>query len=498
MSDIKKPSAEDLLPTEEGDTGHERRVYTIDGYPEEVIAVAFAKCSRSPLPFDEIAAKADEASSAEFHEKWVLGYGHGSVAEHGVLHLALENISNVAVKVIEDNRLASYTEKSTRYQKLDRSRCVMPESIMKDPQIARPYVEAVDALFSAYEAVQPPLTEYMKAKHPQTEGQSDRLYAGIIKARVCDVARYLLPAATMTNVGVTMNARTLEWAITKGLSHPVGEVRAIAAEMKEAGRKVTPTLIKYADANDYMVETTRAMRDVAAKWAEGIEEPTAAEPVRIVDWDRDAENKIVTALLYEHLELPYAQIRERVGEMPKEDKLRIISEALKRRGPHDRPPRAFEHAYYTFDILMDYGAFRDVQRHRMATQTNQLVTTRHGYEMPQEIAEVGMTGIFKAAMEKSDAVFRLIAEKSPDDAQYAVAMAFRKRVLVTWNLRELFHFIPLRSGKKGHPSYRKIAQDCWKAVDAIHPAFSKAIPVDMSETSVSTVGTKVKSEHALE
>lgn len=492
MSDTKKTDIDEI-----GDTGHERRVYTIKDIPEEVIAVAFAKCSRSPLPFDVIAEKANEASSAEFHEKWVLGYGHGSVAEHGVLHMAFENISNVAVKVLEDNRLGSFTEKSTRYQKLDRTRCTMPETIMSNPNLAPVYTEAVDALFSAYQEVMEPLTAYMKDKYPQKESQSDSLYKGIIKARVCDVARYLLPAATMTNVGITMNARSFEWAITKGLSHPVKEVRDIAAEMKIAGQEVTPTLIKYADENPCLVETLATMRKVAKEWSAG-ETPTEAKPVQIVDYEKNAENKIVSALLYEHLELSYPQIYERVEVMPEEDKLRILSDALKHRGPHDRPPRAFEHAYYTFDLIMDYGAFRDVQRHRMATQTNQLVTVRHGYEMPSEIAEVGMQEVYESALEKARIAFELIAKESPDDAQYVVAMAFKKRVLITWNLRELFHFIPLRSGKKGHPSYRKIAQDCWKAIDAIHPAFSKAIPVDMSETSVSTVGTKIKSEHALE
>lgn len=344
----------------------------------------------------------------------------------------------------------------------------------------------------------PKLTELMKTKFPKKEAQSDKLYSSITKARVCDVARYLLPAATCTNIGMTLNARGFEWAVTKFLSHPLEEMREIGAELKEAGLKVTPTLIKYADRNAYLAETYGAMRKVASEWAKDLPAPDPAEPVRIVDYDREAENKLVASLLYRHLQHPFEQIIERVRVMPKEEKDRIIDEALSRRGGYDQPIREFEHCYYTFDILMDYGAFRDVQRHRMATQTNQDVTVAHGYDVPEEIVEAGLESTFREALERAAEAHAKIHARFPEEAQYVVPMAFRKRVLITWNLRELHHFIPLRSGKKGHPSYRRIAQLCFRKLEELQPSLAKFIRCDLSEEHVSTVGTKVKSEAALD
>lgn len=488
---------EDLLSEEQGDTGQARRVYALNGLKPEVVAVAFAKCSRSPKPFDEIAREVDETSSAEFHDKWVVGYGHASVAEHAVLHVAFENVSNVAAKVIEDNRLASFTEKSTRYQVIDKNRYVRPKKVA-DSDLAPTYLDALNHLFDVYAAAMGPLTELMTAKFPKKPGQSDKLYRSITKARVCDVARYLLPAATCTNIGMTLNARGFEWAVTKFLSHPLEEVQEIGRELKEAGLKVTPTLIKYADRNAYLAETYGAMRALATEWAKDLPAPDAAEPVRIVDYDREAENKLVASLLYRHLQHPYEQILERVRVMPSDAKARIIDEALARRGPHDQPVREFEHCYYTFDVLMDFGAFRDVQRHRMATQTNQDITCAHGYDVPPEIVEAGLETPFRGAMERAAEAFARISARFPEEAQYVVPMAFRKRVLITWNLRELHHFIPLRSGKKGHPSYRRIAQLCFRKLEELQPSLAKFVRCDLSEEHVSTVGTKVKSEAALD
>lgn len=488
---------EDLLSDEAGDTGNTRRVYTLTGDPE-IVAVAFAKCSRSPKPFDENLVEVSGASAAEFHEKWVVGYGHGSVAEHAAIHVAFENVSNIAVKVIEDNRLGSYTEKSTRYQVIDKNRYVRPANVMASALGAR-YRETLDHLFDVYASLFEPLTAYMLAKFPKSETASTKLYAAQTKARVCDVARYLLPAATMTNLGMTANARAFEWAITKGLSHPLEEVRAMAAELKEACLKVTPTLVKYADPNAYLSESRSALQAVADEWAAKMPAPDDAAPVRIVSYDQDALEKIVASLLYRHTRYPFEQIMERVRIMPREEKEKIIHVALAARGPHDMPIREFEHAAYTFDILMDYGAWRDVQRHRMASQTNQNVTTAHGYVLPPEIAEIGKEAAFRDAMERARGLHdAMVAAGLREEAQYAVPMAFRKRVLMTWNLRELHHFIPLRSGKKGHPSYRRIAQQCFREVERIHPFLSSFIRVDLSEESVSTIGAKVKSDAAIE
>lgn len=486
----------------------ERRIYTLEGLTPEVKAVCFAKCSRSPEPFDEIAKGLSEEKSAEFHEKWVVGYGHSSVAEHAVLSIALENISIIATKVIEDNRLASYTEKSTRYQIFDKNRYYKPARLMHS-EFAGLYERTGDFLFETYEKLSKPVLEFIKNRELKNEKTTDKMYESVCKAKTCDIVRYLLPASTLTNLGMTINARNLDWAITKLMSHPLEEINEIGSELKGVTAKVTPTLEKFAAPNPYIMETEKELKSLSdyllplsfltpVANAEGnIRESSMInsrlhgnDSVRIVDYDRDAENKLVAALLYKSSTLPYAQIKIEVDKMPASIKETIINEALKRRGPFDRPLRELEHIYYTFDILMDYGAFRDVQRHRMATQTNQAVTAAHGYSIPAEITQAGLETDFKAAMERAADAYEKIAAQFPDDAQYIVPLAFKKRTLFTWNLRELHHFISLRSGRKGHISYRRIAQQCWKELEKIHPLLAKYIRVDMSDETVSTVGTK--------
>jgi len=468
---------------------NERRIYTLEGLAPEVRAVCFAKCSRSPEPFDEIAKELTEEKSSEFHEKWVVGYGHSSVAEHAVLSLAIENVSILATKVIEDNRLASYTEKSTRYQIFDKNRYLKPARLMQS-SLGAAYEQAGDFLFETYQKLSAPMAEFIKKREPKTDKTADKMYESVIKAKVCDNIRYLLPAATLTNLGMTVNARNLDWAITKLLSHPLEEMQAIGAGLKNEAAKVTPTLEKFAAPNPYLIDTRKEL-GVLSKWICEKEASVDNTPVRIVDFDKDAENKLVAALLYKGSNLPYAQIKEKIDKMPQSVKELIIDEAMKRRSPYDRPLRELEHIYYTFDLLMDYGAFRDVQRHRMCTQTNQAVTTAHGYNIPQDIIDAGFENDFKAAMEKAAEAYEKIAAEFPDEAQYIVPLAFRKRTLITWNLRELHHFIPLRSGKKGHISYRRVAQQCWKEIEKIHPLLAKYIRVDMSDETVSTVGVKI-------
>jgi len=455
---------------------NKREIYTLENLPPEVRAVTFAKCSRSPESFRDIAKELTEEKSAEFHEKWVVGYGHSSVAEHAILSLALENISILATKVIEDNRLASYTEKSTRYQIFDRNRYYKPKVII-DSSAGKLYNETANLLFDTYNELISPITDHIKKITPQGE-MSPKLYENVCKAKVCDIIRYLLPVATLTNLGMTINARSLEWAITKLLSHSLDEMKEIGREIKEAAIKVTPTLIKYANPNQYLIETNQALEKLTKEIL--IEKPESTEPVILIEYDKEAEDKLATAFLYRYSTLPYSQIKEKVKKMEEKEKEKIIDEALKRMTKFDRPLRELEHIYYTFDILMDYGAFRDVQRHRMCTQTNQLVTTIHGYEIPEKIIELGFKDKFEFCMEKAKDTYETIKKEFPFEAQYIVPLAYKKRTLITWNLRELHHFIKLRSGKAGHLSYRRIAQKIWDKINEVHPLLARYIQVDKS------------------
>ncbi len=454
---------------------HKRDIYTLEGLSPEVRAVTFAKCSRSPESFRDIAAELTEEKSSKFHEKWVVGYGHSSVAEHAILSLAIENVSIIATKVIEDNRLASYTEKSTRYQKFDKNRYHKPENIMAS-DLGKLYEETGDFLFEAYEDLYEPVMAYVKEKNPIKDDQNEKLYEGICNSKVCDIIRYILPTATMTNLGMTVNARNLEHAIQKMLSNPLEEMKAIGQEIKRAATEACPTLIKYADANPYLMETEDTLKRIAKDKLEFFN-TLETEPVSLIDYDHDAVNKIVTSLLYRYSSYPYQQIRERVNGMSLEEKDRIIEEALKRREQFDQPLREFEHVYYTFDMIMDYGAFRDVQRHRMCTQTNQLITADHGYSTPEAITEMGLNERYDEAMARAKECYDKLMERFPHEAQYIVPLAFKKRVLITWNLRELFHFIPLRSSTKGHISYRRIAQMAWDKLNEVHPLLARHVKV---------------------
>lgn len=461
----------------------QRRIYTLpNNLMPEVKAVTFAKCSRSSEPFDKIAAELTDEKSAEFNEKWVVGFGHSSIAEHAVISLAIENVSNIATKIIEDSRLASFTEKSSRYQIFNKDKLYMPDNIMNS-DLRDIYINTVNSLMDAYEQMTSPMMDFVKQKYSRSADQDEKLYNMVSKARACDNLRYLLPTSTLTNLGMTINTRELEHLIKKLLSHPLKEIQDIGKEMKEKAMEAVPTLIKFADVNPYTVETKKKLKEIADNNLGNKTKDNQA--VVIVDYDKNAEDKLVTSILYPYSNLSYKEIEKKVKEMSQEKKAEIIDETLKRRDKFDQPLRELEHVYYTFDILMDYGAFRDVQRHRMCTQSNQPVTVVHGYDLPPEIREAGFENKFKEVVEKSVEAYNKIYERFPEEAQYVVPLCFRKRVLITWNLRELHHFISLRSGKKGHASYRRIAQQCWRELDKIQPLLAKYIRVDMDEMNVS-------------
>ncbi|MBU0546298.1 FAD-dependent thymidylate synthase, partial [Patescibacteria group bacterium] len=405
-----------------------RKIYSLDHLKPEVVAVAFAKCSRSPESFEDIANELTDDKSADFHEKWVVGYGHSSVAEHANLHMAIENVSILATKILEDNRLASYTEKSTRYQIYDRTKYYKPAKIMESP-LGTEYEKTINYLFDTYVAMEPVMREYIISKYPMEAGISERAFTATTKARVCDNIRYLLPTSTLTNLGMTVNARALEHAIAKLLSHPLDEFKEIGEELKTEAMKITPTLIKFANENKYIQDTDGLFASLSNIMVP--DEPETSSPVEIIDYDHDAENKLVGALLYKHSELPFRQLIDKVKLLDAKQKEKIIEESMARRASYDQPLRELEHIYYTFDILMDYGAFRDVQRHRMCTQTNQKVTVKHGYSMPEEIAEAGLQDEFIKAMDASAELYYKMKPQFPHEAQYVVPLAYKKRTLFT-------------------------------------------------------------------
>ncbi len=456
----------------------QRRIYTLSGFPPEVVAVAFAKTSRSPEQLDKIAKELDEDKSRQFHEKWVVGYGHSSIAEHAVLSIAIENVSILATKVLEDNRLASYTEKSTRYQVFDKTRYYKPKKIM-DSEVGKLYEETSDFIMDTYTGLFPTMIEFMKKKYPKKEDEPDNVYEVRIKNKALDNLRYLLPVSILTNLGVTINARQLEHATCKLLTHPLDEMNEIGQEIKEAALKVTPTLLKHVAPIEYQKRADSELKEFSNELR--FNKVENKEGAVLVHYDKDAENRIIAGLIYRHSEYSYEQVYEKVKEMTDDEKEMILIAALKDRGKFDAVLREFENAYYTFDVLIDYGAFRDIQRHRICTQINQDFTVLHGYSMPPEILEAGVDKQFVLCMEKARDVYRKIHKKFLYEAQYIIPMAYRKRVLFTWNLRELHHFISLRSRPQGHWSYRRLAGQIHELLMEVHPRLAKHIRVDKTD-----------------
>jgi thymidylate synthase ThyX len=447
-----------------------RRIYVLNGIPPEVIAVAFAKCSRSPEPFDQIARELNDDKTRQFHEKWIVGYGHSSVAEHAVLSIAIEGVSILATKVIEDSRLASYTEKSTRYQVFDKSTYYKPAKLQKHT-LGKIYTKAADKLMDTYTEIVPLMIEHFERKVPRDPTVPLQLYNTRIKNMALDSCRYLLPVSTLTNLGMTVNARELAHAISKLLTHPLDEMHDIGDEMKQAASGVTPTLLKYTERNEYIEGSGKELEELSRMLTE--RKGGVAELVELVEFDKEAEHKLIAAILYRFSHQPYRDIKLKMMAMPAEQKEAVINAALCKLGKHDSPLRELEHAHYTFDILVDYGAFRDIQRHRMVTQTNQELTVAHGYSVPDAIVDAGLKDRYVECMDKAADAFLAISSKFPREAQYVVPLAYKKRVLFTCNLRELFHFIKLRSGPTAHESYKAVARRMFELVREKQPMLAR-------------------------
>ena len=453
----------------------ERDIYLLNPkeLSPEVIAVAFAKTSRSPESFRDIAAELSDEKSAEFHEKWVVGYGHASVAEHAVLHLAFENVSRLAIEAIESNRLASYTEKSTRYQIFDRDAFFTPPVIAAS-RFASLYADTIHLLFDTYFDSIEPVRAVITQKYPRHEDESEKRYEGRIRSKWIDNCRYLLPTATLANVGMTANARVLEHAITKLLSHPLEEVRAIGVEMKQVAQTEVPTLVKYAARSDYLFEAAQRIRDLGpeSRVFPPDTPPKSIEAATLIDYDADAVTRVAAACLYALSRVDYARTVEHVRALPTHEQAAIIQAALQERGEFDAPLRELEHTTCTFDCVMDQGAYFDVKRHRVMTQTPQPLGIQLGYAVPQAMVDAGFADRYRRAMEAAAAVYRTLADEYPHEAAYVVPNAFNRRVLLTMNLRELFHFTQLRGGPNGHFAYRRIALKLYELARKVYPVFT--------------------------
>lgn len=453
--------------------GYQRKIYSLKDVSPEERAVTFAKCSRSPLSFAEIVDRLTQEEAENFNKKWVIDFGHASIAEHAVVSLAVENVSILATKIIEDTRFASFTEKSTRYQVFEKDKYFFPPKI-KNSQLAELYQKTIESLMDFYLSSFNNLFTVVKQENPKKPEMTDGFYLSQMKAKACDIARSILPVATLTNLGMTINARSLGHLIVKMLSHPLEESQAIAAELKEAAKEKLPSLISWVKENDFIKELPKIIKNNIEHKAGPKEEQE--NMVELVDYDQKAEEKIITSLLYHFSYYSYGQAEEAFKKLTSEQKEELLAKILTNKKPTEIP-RELERIYYTFDILIDYGAFRDIQRHRLCTQINQELSNQYGYAVSQEIKKYGYEEKFKEMMKMASLAYEKIYQEFPDEAQYVLPLAFRKRLLMTLNLRELFYLVPLRTSVMAHASYRQIVQQMYQAVEKVHPNLAKFIKV---------------------
>jgi len=455
-------------------------VFVIKNLPEEVIAVLFAKYSRSKsglrdnivellgdehAEFHSVESDLAQNRASRFHEKWVIGYSHGSVAEHAVVHIALENLSILASKAVEDCRLASYTEKSTRYVQFGRDSFYVPE--FSDGAVKQRYVDMCRKLFDTYLRLFPICLDSVKRLFPNDNGASRTAYESACRSKVFDCLRYMLPTSTLTNVGITINARSLEGMLTKLYSNQLRECQMLADEIKREALNVVPTLIRYAAPNTYHVPT----------WVREF-----CNDVKLIA--SGTEDDLLLYAPYGALNTDIDCLKQAINAMPDDEKRMAVDCMFADRGQHDVVPRGCEHINYMFEVIMDYGAYRDIQRHRMSTQSTQQLTPQLGFEIPEEIVAFGLADEYNRLMWDSEDCYFNICKTDPELAAYCLPLAFRVRTLVSMNLREAFHFIELRSSEQGHISYRRIAQLMYRCIASVHPNIATHIRVNNSQSPI--------------
>ncbi|HEY0285196.1 MAG TPA: FAD-dependent thymidylate synthase, partial [Vicinamibacterales bacterium] len=397
-------------------------------------------------------------------------YGDDSVAQLGGVHLACEGVSNILTKILEWGRLMAYLEQSTRYvpytdRPAGRWKYYVPTEIDGTPLQTR-YQATLDRTFEIYARWFEPMQEHFRARFPKQPGDSDAVYRAAIRAKALDTLRGLLPAAVQSNMGLFGTGQAYEALLLRMRANPLAESRVYADLMLTELRKVIPAFLTRVDQPDrgvrwtqYFAETRSATESIAESLLSGEERESRPE-VTLTDFDPDGEIKVVAAALYAVSDLPDGQLFEVARRMSPDDRASVLRAYVgNRANRRHKPGRAFERTSYRFDIISDYGAFRDLQRHRLLTLEWQPLGARHGYVEPDAIEAAGAhkdwTDVMDASAELHD---RLHAAGLSAVAPYAVSMAYRIRYYMDMNAREAMHLIELRTAPQGHPAYRRICQ----------------------------------------
>ncbi|HKC82499.1 MAG TPA: FAD-dependent thymidylate synthase [bacterium] len=485
-------------------TNLDRPVFALRNLPEVVKGALFSRYSRTEKSlrrvlldefinqpesgFDRLASApaADDDMVAvrraeDFYERVLVGYGDDSVAELAGAHVAVEQVSTLAAKALEDSRIGiSPLEKSTRYVRFDRPGPDGRFLYHRGAELAHPdYEAAADALFATYSRLVEPVTNAIREKFPQDEGETDRAWKSATRAKALDLLRGLLPAGTLTNLGLFGNGRAFEYLITKMAAHELPECQALATDLHHELTLVIPSFVRRALDDRYGKPTAERMANVrkaTSRLARQGDPAPSSPSVRLLEFDPDAERKVVAAALFPYSDAP---LEDQAGDAGP------VLEALlgDRANRRQRAPRALEHAQYTFEITANFAAYRDLHRHRMLTQDRQLLGTSLGFDTPPGLAELGLTGDFNQAVgAAAEAHRKLQGDLGPALAQYIVPLAFHVRWFFRANLREVYHLCELRTTPQGHPDYRWVAQQMFLRVKEVHPRLaSYARFVDLGE-----------------
>lgn len=500
-------------------------VFALVNLPEVVKGALFARYSRSPkslrrLFLDEfydspdtgIGVIADHIGSdagvsreraEDLYRRVFTQYGDDSVAQLGGVHLACEQASNVLTKVLEWGRLAAYLEQSTRYIYYDRPlgdryRYHIPVELAP-AGLDDAYRSTIDGLFETYSALTGRLTRYYQELYPQQERDSDFVYRSTIRARVCDDLRGLLPAATTSNVGIYASGQAYEMLLLRMRASRLAEVREYSDLMLNELRTVIPAFLRRVDMpdrgqawTDYLATTAQDLQ----RHADRIGLPAETRPeVTLVDFDPDGEDKIAAAALYAVTDLPDDQLLAHVRTMAADDREALIRAYVgDRSNRRHKPGRAMERIDYRFDILCDYGIFRDLQRHRLLTLEWQTLGTSHGYVVPESLQDIDAVEAWDDAMTAAARLHRRVAEALGSRvAQYAVPLAYRIRFFMQLNARAAFHLLELRTAQGGHEGYRRVCQEMHRLIrdQAGHRVIAEAMSfVDHGEYGLGRLETE--------
>jgi thymidylate synthase ThyX len=504
-------------------TNLDGHVFALTNLPETVKGALFARYSRSAkslrrLFLDEFAGNLTGtqagASSVgvdraeKLYARVFSDYGDDSVAQLGGAHVACEYVSNVLTKILEWGRLMAYLEQSTRYVPYTdrlhgRWRYHIPAEV--EGSLRGRYVAAMDSAFETYASLIDGMQKHFAARYPRSPQDSEGVHRAAIRAKALDTLRGMLPAATQSNVGIYGTGQAYESLLLRMRAHPLDEVRQCADQMLAELRKLVPAFLTRVDQadrggrwSDYMASTLSATKTVAGTLLANVGAELRPE-VSLTDFDPDGEIKIVAAALYAVTDLPDDQLLSIARGMAAADRVSVLQAYVGERGNRrHRPGRAFERTCYRFDVLTDYGAFRDLQRHRLLTLEWQALSTRHGYTEPDALREAGVLDGWTRVMDASSDLYEALRSAGlTAAAPYAVAMAYRVRFYMEMNAREAMHVIELRTAPQGHPAYRRVCQQMHDliAVRAGHTAVAAAMKfADHSEVELE----RLKAERELE